>query len=248
MSADPHNPFWDFSLVVYPRPGVVEACLALQDRLGLDVNLLLFCCWAGSLGWRLEAPDMVRLTEEVAEWQRDVIGPLRGVRRRLKGPSDEATGDVAALRRVVKDCELEAERIEQAMLHAALAELPRALPCSGRPSRLRCGQLVRLSRTFRRRGRDRRPGGSRSAAARRLRRSHARGGSAPVAALKLTGLWAGAGSSAAVRQGCQVRPARPSAAPRRSPGRRGRAPGPQSGRPFRPDWPGGRRRPGRAAR
>ncbi len=126
MSADSDNPFWDFSLVVYPRPGVAEACLALQDRRGLDVNLLLFCCWAGSLGWRLEAPDVARLTEEVAEWQRDVIGPLRRVRRRLKGPGNGATGDVAALRRAVKDSELEAERIEQAMLYTALDERPRA--------------------------------------------------------------------------------------------------------------------------
>ena len=51
--------FWAFSLEFYARPGVAEACLALQDRHGLDVNILLLCCW---LGWsgrgRLSPADL----------------------------------------------------------------------------------------------------------------------------------------------------------------------------------------------
>lgn len=126
MAADSDNPFWDFSLAVYHRPGVAQACLALQDRRGLDVNLLLFCCWAGSLGRRLERQDIARLRRAVGDWQERVVGPLREVRRRLKGLSHAAGGEGSALRQAVKDCEFEAERIEQAMLHAAQAELPQA--------------------------------------------------------------------------------------------------------------------------
>ncbi len=118
---DSANPFWDFSLVVYHRPGVAAACLALQDRHGLDVNLLLFCCWAGSQGRRLDAVDFERLMGSVGEWQRSVVGPLRGVRRRLKDLPGSASGQLGALRQAVKDCELEAERIEQTMLHDAFA-------------------------------------------------------------------------------------------------------------------------------
>ena len=33
--------FWDFSVGTYRRPGVADACLSLQDRYGLDVNVLL---------------------------------------------------------------------------------------------------------------------------------------------------------------------------------------------------------------
>ncbi len=121
MATDSENPFWDFSLVVYHRPGVAEACLGLQDRHGLDVNLLLFCCWAGSQGWHLDAADFARLTGSVGEWQRSVISPLRGVRRRLKDLPGAASGQLGALRQAVKDCELEAERIEQTMLHDAFA-------------------------------------------------------------------------------------------------------------------------------
>lgn len=37
----PDHPFWDFSLEVYPREGVGAACLALQARHEIDVNVLL---------------------------------------------------------------------------------------------------------------------------------------------------------------------------------------------------------------
>jgi uncharacterized protein (TIGR02444 family) len=121
MATDSENPFWDFSLVVYRRPGVAEACLALQDRRELDVNLLLFCCWAGSEGRHLDAEDIARLMGSVGDWQHFVVGALRGVRRRLKDLPAAASGQLGALRQAVKDCELEAERIEQAMLHDALA-------------------------------------------------------------------------------------------------------------------------------
>src|SRR5262249_40267230 len=50
--------FWNFSLKVYGRPGVAAACIALQDGLGLDVNLLLYCCWHGRARRRLEAADL----------------------------------------------------------------------------------------------------------------------------------------------------------------------------------------------
>lgn len=122
MAVDLENPFWDFSLAVYHRPGVAEACLGLQDRRGLDVNMLLFCCWAGSVKRRLGPQDMARAAAAVGAWQSDVIGPLRSVRRRLKGLAAAAGPDAGALRQTVKDCELEAERIEQALLYGVATE------------------------------------------------------------------------------------------------------------------------------
>lgn len=121
MAAVSDNPFWDFSLTVYVRPGVADACLALQDRLGLDVNLLLFCCWTGSQNQPLDSVEMARLMAAVGEWQRSVVAPLRAVRRRLKQLPGGASGQAGALRQAVKDCELAAEHVEQAMLHDALA-------------------------------------------------------------------------------------------------------------------------------
>ena len=39
------SPFWRFSLRLYRAPGVGDACIALQETSGVDVNLLLFLLW-----------------------------------------------------------------------------------------------------------------------------------------------------------------------------------------------------------
>ena len=46
----PASEFWDFTIAHYGREGLSPAVIALQDRLGVDVNMLLLCCWAGSTG------------------------------------------------------------------------------------------------------------------------------------------------------------------------------------------------------
>jgi len=112
--------FWQFSLTVYVRPGVAEACIGLQDRKGLDVNLLLFCCWAGSRGRSLSAAEIEMLCSAVGAWHREVVRPLRSVRRWLKGREDLAAAEAGALRADIKAKELEAERIEQRLLAEAL--------------------------------------------------------------------------------------------------------------------------------
>ncbi|MDH3475008.1 MAG: TIGR02444 family protein [Rhodospirillales bacterium] len=110
------NPFWDFSLAIYERPGVPEACLGLQDRHGLDVNLLLFCCWAGSRGRALAAGDMARLVEAAGPWHDEVVRPLRAARRWLKGQTAAPAEPTEALREAIKAQELEAERLAQLIL------------------------------------------------------------------------------------------------------------------------------------
>ncbi len=122
-ATDSGNPLWDFSWRVYHEPDVAEACLALQDRRGLDVNLLLACCWAGHCGRALSAAEMNRLTTAVAPWQRQIVRPLREIRRWLKDQDAAPVESVESLRQAIKDRELEAERLEQDILHGALAEL-----------------------------------------------------------------------------------------------------------------------------
>ncbi|WP_448192365.1 TIGR02444 family protein [Azospirillum sp. sgz301742] len=108
----PDDSLWRFSLAVYGRPGVDAVCLDLQDRLGADVNLLLFALWVGAVcGVRLSAAELERLSADAAAWQRNVVAPLRGVRRHLKGMAG-----AEAFRQTVKDAELESERLEQVRL------------------------------------------------------------------------------------------------------------------------------------
>jgi uncharacterized protein (TIGR02444 family) len=115
------NPLWNFTLAVYPEAGVSDELIALQDRLGLDVNLLLFCAYMGGMrGVTLTADELGEVSAAVAGWQRDVIGPLRTARRALK---DIVADAAQALRSSVKKDELAAEQIEQAMLWAQCERL-----------------------------------------------------------------------------------------------------------------------------
>ena len=115
------SPFWAFSLAVYAGDGVAEECLGLQERLGLDVNLLLFAAYMGAVeGVRLAARDLASAHAAVTDWHNEVVRPMRAARRALKAPATNA-GDplqpaTAGLRLNVKRDELEAEKIEQAML------------------------------------------------------------------------------------------------------------------------------------
>src|SRR5690242_6327161 len=82
------GPHWSFALRLYGRPGVSGACLALQDRLGVDVNVLLFALFAAAdAGKAIDENDVAEMDRAVSAWRADVIFPLRALRRRLKeGP------------------------------------------------------------------------------------------------------------------------------------------------------------------
>jgi uncharacterized protein (TIGR02444 family) len=98
---------WDWTLAAYDRPGVAQACLALQDDHGLNTSLLLWAAWAD--------PDDAALAAAVQAgkaWDETVLWPLRRVRRDLKaamaGIADAPRLD---LREDVKAAELRAERV-----------------------------------------------------------------------------------------------------------------------------------------
>lgn len=119
MSKSSGESFWAFSLAVYGRAGVAEACLRLQDRHGVDVNLLLFACWVGASGAGRPGDDVWRkLISETHAWRAGIVEPLRGVRRRLKAASWPGIGPdaAAAFREEVKRLELEAERAQQSAI------------------------------------------------------------------------------------------------------------------------------------
>ncbi|MEE8435964.1 MAG: TIGR02444 family protein [bacterium] len=106
------NPFWNFSLAVYNRPGVPEACLRLQDECGADVNLVLFILWQACEGREMTPRGVAEIEAAVGDWPAEVVRPLREVRRWLKkNPlADDRSG---ALRDEVKKLELDSERLQQ---------------------------------------------------------------------------------------------------------------------------------------
>ena len=126
---------WDFSLETYRRPGVQDACLRLQDGIGADVNLLLYCCWRGAM----EKGEMASLAADLATWQTHVVGGLRAVRRimkpMVKGLADQSE-DAATLRKKVAGVELEAEKLQQnMMMHFAAGRETTAPPSPGAAAR-----------------------------------------------------------------------------------------------------------------
>jgi uncharacterized protein (TIGR02444 family) len=114
------SPLWTFSLAVYGADGVERECLNLQDRFGLDVNLILFCAFAGAVrGVALTADDIAAARGQVGAWHETIVKSLRVARRKLKTVALEGADNARAaaqLRAQVKAAELESEHIEQSTL------------------------------------------------------------------------------------------------------------------------------------
>jgi uncharacterized protein (TIGR02444 family) len=113
------SPFWRFSLGFYRQPGVADACIALQDECGVDVNALMFFLWFATQKKQI-TPDQARAVwEQAALWRDNVVAPLRGVRRKLKEGMPLVARDTAEFFRTrIKAAELESERLEQEALFA----------------------------------------------------------------------------------------------------------------------------------
>lgn len=133
----PDNPFWDYAVDLYRRPGVEAACLDLQARHGLDVNLALLCCWLGVRGVMADEASLARIAAAAEAWQEAFVRPLRAVRSRLKADlADPRSGSIAArwpeltsgLRRRVLALEIDGERLEQLLLAELAADLRSAAP------------------------------------------------------------------------------------------------------------------------
>jgi uncharacterized protein (TIGR02444 family) len=113
------TPFWRFSLNFYRQSGVAEACIALQDDCGVDVNLLLFLFFLAVDGQLLSADAVKQLDDKVRDWRNLTIIPIRDTRRKLKDAATlVAPGKLEAFRSKVKAIELDAERLQQEALYA----------------------------------------------------------------------------------------------------------------------------------
>ena len=115
--------FWRASLELYAREGMARALIALQDRRGADVNLLLYCCWTAQSGRdRLYADDLRRAEAAIAGWREDVTIPLRALRTRIKDKRERWIFEGASeVRRAVLETEIASERVTQGILERMAA-------------------------------------------------------------------------------------------------------------------------------
>jgi uncharacterized protein (TIGR02444 family) len=113
------SPLWRFSLELYRAPGFSDACIRLQDEVGLDVNIIFFLLWNASLKKQFSADDVQATDHAVAAWREIAVIPIRNIRRALKdAPVLPDPGVVEDYRTKIKAIELEAERLE----HQALSD------------------------------------------------------------------------------------------------------------------------------
>jgi uncharacterized protein (TIGR02444 family) len=109
------GPHWRFAVGIYAREGVSQACLALQDRFGVDVIVLMAALYgAVALGKAPGADDIERMDAAIVQWRDAVVQPLREVRRYLK--TADMGESAEHLRGIVKSTELRSEQIELALL------------------------------------------------------------------------------------------------------------------------------------
>jgi uncharacterized protein (TIGR02444 family) len=127
------GPHWTFILALYRDPEVQQACLLLQDRLGVDVSFLLTMLSFAKAGCALGQSDIEALDRLIAPWRRDVVQRLRAIRRETR-PAAAADAAIADFRDRIKSAEIEAEQIEIAMLVRAITALKPAEPASPQPS------------------------------------------------------------------------------------------------------------------
>jgi uncharacterized protein (TIGR02444 family) len=110
---------WRFSLAFYAEPAIAASLIALQDREGCDINLILFALWLGLCGGkRLDAPGLAAAQAAAQPIGQAVVLPLRRLRRALKAMPGR---DIERLRARVATLELAAEKAVQHRLAATPA-------------------------------------------------------------------------------------------------------------------------------
>ena len=99
---------WSFTLDFYARPGVEQACLALQTH-GANVCTVLCGVWLDQNRVRFDPERATQIRQLATPWHDDVVGPLRELRTRWKATA-VADEELGALRDRLKGLELDAER------------------------------------------------------------------------------------------------------------------------------------------
>jgi uncharacterized protein (TIGR02444 family) len=143
------SPFWRFSLRFYRHQEVADACIALQDEVGVDVNLLLFLLWQASRKRALPVTEVEELERRIDGWRAATIIPLRKLRRALKTPPALVASAKAELFRTkIKAIELEAERLQQEAMYDLATASPwgRELPSVQEAARANVAAYEAMSR------------------------------------------------------------------------------------------------------
>lgn len=124
---------WPYAVKIYTQPRVSDCCIALQDRLGVNVCLVLAMIWLAARGRCCTTASTEILAQCAADWDA-VLAPLRIARRALRQRSASLYAEAGQL-------ELAVERQLLLALEGFIDAM--ALP-SESPSRALTGNLAEL--------------------------------------------------------------------------------------------------------
>ncbi|MBL8629363.1 MAG: TIGR02444 family protein [Rhodospirillaceae bacterium] len=125
------NPLWDFAVWAYNEPDVEKACLALQNRLGADVTMIMFCLWLARRGTpgNFLARYLGAAIKLSRDWQRSFVEPLRTCRTNFKDfitntdMGGEEMDTANALRARIKQCELDMEQLQMLAMYSLVEDI-----------------------------------------------------------------------------------------------------------------------------
>lgn len=103
---------WQFSLALYPN--VKQVCLAWQDNLGANVNLLLLLCYLEQRQLSLSAAQIGQLSNTLQQFSLQFTQPVRTLRRQhsaVLNPEQQQQ-----LKQALLTAELTLEQLEQQLL------------------------------------------------------------------------------------------------------------------------------------
>lgn len=117
MKEEAKSRLWGFAVRLYGYDAIGEHCLALQDEYEVNINILLWCVWCG-LERRSLNDEMFSLADSsIKVWHKEVVAPLREVRRAMKSLNLEYKSEtIDDCRERIKTNELTCERIELNLL------------------------------------------------------------------------------------------------------------------------------------
>ena len=150
---------WDFAVALYGRPGVSSACIALQDRRGADVIVMLGLINRAVRGASAPSDSRLRQALTVAQPFSDGVQAIREQRRLLKRQqwdNPQAVAQIEAALPTIIGTERASERAELAVFLPelglperqsadALGEAARALSTYWRVAGLDCDATDRAS-------------------------------------------------------------------------------------------------------
>lgn len=115
MSTLPEHPFCAFVKQITSHEYTKSILLTLQQRLNLNINILLFCCWVGQTGRKqFNKKDIQNISTAITPWHEQVIAALKKLRKLLRQKTQKPIDH--NIYEFILEKETIANQIEQLML------------------------------------------------------------------------------------------------------------------------------------